>query len=87
MTERRCSDFPAKPGGIMTDEVGVITGEVTLATEVDDAGGVVHRVQYKDADEWYTVTDDSPKSIRDGTDIDTVHAQAVAELSGPEGPA
>jgi hypothetical protein len=86
MSERRRSDFTAKPGGIMTDEVGVITGEVTLATEVDDTGGVVHRVQYKDADEWYTVTDDSPKTIRDGTDIDTVHAQAVAELSGPAGP-
>jgi hypothetical protein len=85
MSERRSSDFTAKPGGVMTDEVGVITGEVTLVTEVDDAGGVIARVRYKDADEWYVVTD-SPSSIPDGSDIDTVHAQAVAQFSSPGGP-
>src|SRR5882757_277322 len=56
MSERRETDFTAKPGGVMTDEVGVITGELTLVTEVDDSGAVVQRVQYKDADEWYVVT-------------------------------
>jgi hypothetical protein len=79
MTERRETDFTAKSGGVMTDEVGAITGEVTLVTEVDDGGGVVQRVQYKDADEWYAVTD-SPKALPPGGDIDTVHEQAVARL-------
>ena len=49
------SDFTPGPGGVMTAEVGVVTGELTLRTEVSDAGGVTLRVQYKGADEWYTV--------------------------------
>ncbi|MEV4171042.1 hypothetical protein [Nonomuraea sp. NPDC049709] len=44
----------AGPGGVMTDEVGVITGEVTVRTEV--AGDqVTVRIQYLDADEWYEI--------------------------------
>jgi hypothetical protein len=79
MSERRETDFTAKPGGVMTDEVGVITGELTLVTEVDDSGAVVQRVQYKDADEWYVVTG-SPKTLPAGTDIDAVHTAAVASF-------
>ena len=79
MSERRSTDFTAKPGGVMTDEVGVITGDLTLVTEVDGGGGVVQRVQYRDAGEWYRMTD-SPTALPEGTDIDTVHAQAVARL-------
>jgi hypothetical protein len=49
------SDFTPGPGGVMTDDVGVVTGELTLRTEVSDAGAVTLRVQYKGADEWYAV--------------------------------
>src|SRR4029434_2884503 len=50
----RTADVNA-PGGVMTDEVGVVTGEWTLRSEL--AGGTVTlRAQYKDADEWYAVT-------------------------------
>lgn len=48
------SDFTPGPGGVMTAEVGVITGDLTLRTEVSDAGAVMLRVQYTGADEWYT---------------------------------
>jgi hypothetical protein len=68
----------------MTDEVGVVTGELTLRTEVDDAGAVVLRVQYKDADEWYTVTG-AKATLADARDVDAVHAIAVALLNRPEG--
>jgi hypothetical protein len=54
--QRYTSDFTPGPGGVMTDEVGVVTGELTLATEVTDDGQAILRVQYLDADEWYTVT-------------------------------
>jgi hypothetical protein len=54
--ERYTSDFTPGPGGVMTDEVGVVTGELTLATEVAAGGDVTLRVEYKDADEWYAVT-------------------------------
>ncbi|HEX6869925.1 MAG TPA: hypothetical protein VF163_02405 [Micromonosporaceae bacterium] len=84
MSDARSTDIVPGPGGVMTDEVGVVTGELTLRTEVDDQGGVVQRVQYKDADEWYVVTG-SRGTLTDGRDIDTVHAQAVALLSRPEG--
>jgi hypothetical protein len=49
------SDFTPGPGGVMTVEVGVVTGELTLRTEITDAGSVTLRVQYKDAAEWYEV--------------------------------
>jgi hypothetical protein len=49
------SDFTPGPGGVMTVEVGVVTGELTLRTEITDTGSVTLRVQYKDAAEWYEV--------------------------------
>lgn len=39
----------------MTVEAGVITGELTLRTEVSDAGEVTLAIQYKGAAEWYAV--------------------------------
>ncbi|WP_040391298.1 hypothetical protein [Catelliglobosispora koreensis] len=49
-------DVIAPPGGVMTDEVGAITGELTLAASEDTASV---KVQYKDAAEWYTVSPES----------------------------
>ena len=54
--QRFTGNFTPGPGGVMTDEVGVVTGELTLATEVGPDGEAVLRVQYLEADEWYTVT-------------------------------
>jgi hypothetical protein len=79
VSEERTSDLVARPGGVMTDEVGAVTGELTLRTEVIDAT-VVHHVQYKDADEWYVVTD-SRRPLGAGEGIDAAHADAVAKLS------
>ncbi|MGH3728288.1 MAG: hypothetical protein ACRDTU_06000 [Micromonosporaceae bacterium] len=49
------SDFTVGPGGVMTPEVGVVTGELTLRTEVSDSGAVTLKIQYKGAEEWYAV--------------------------------
>ncbi|NML55511.1 hypothetical protein HHL19_36140 [Streptomyces sp. R302] len=49
-------DVRAGAGGAMTDEVGVITGDLTVATYALMDGRAVVLVQYKDADEWYTLT-------------------------------
>lgn len=46
----------AGPGGAMTDEVGVITGPLTLRTTAAAGGLARFDVQYTDADEWYTLT-------------------------------
>ena len=81
--DSRSTDITAGQGGVMTDEVGVITGDLTLRTEL--AGGqVVVRAQYKDADEWYAVTG-AKATLRDPADLDAVHAIAVGILNRPEG--
>ncbi|MEV0427067.1 hypothetical protein [Micromonospora sp. NPDC050495] len=82
-TQQRSTDITAGPGGVMTDEVGVVTGELTLRTEWAD-GQVVLRVQYKDADEWYVVTG-GKAALADPAGLDAVHAIAVALLNRPEG--
>lgn len=77
------TDIVAGPGGVMTDEVGVVTGDLTLRTEVSGYDVAV-RVQYKDADEWYTVTG-AKAPLHDPADADAVHAIAVGILNRPEG--
>jgi len=67
----------------MTDEVGVVTGDLTLSTVLDDGTAVV-KVQYKGADEWYTVTGGKAK-LADPKDIDAVHAIATGLLNRPSG--
>jgi hypothetical protein len=79
----RTADITAGPGGVMTDEVGVITGELTLRTEFT-AGQVTLRVQYKDADEWYAVTG-GRAPLPDARGLDAVHTIAVALLDRPQG--
>ena len=79
--ESRTADVNA-PGGVMTTEVGVITGELTLRTELAGDQVVLH-VQYKEADEWYTVAD-GKAALADPADLDAVHALYVALLHRPE---
>lgn len=67
----------------MTDEVGVVTGELTLRTELT-GGQVVLRVQYKDADEWYSVTG-GRAPLADAGALDAVHTIAVGLLHRPQG--
>lgn len=81
--QARTADLVAGPGGVMTDEAGVVTGELTLRTELAD-GRVTLRVQYKDADEWYAVTGASAP-LADPAAVDAVHAIALALLHRPEG--
>jgi hypothetical protein len=81
--DSRQADLTAGPGGVMTDEAGVVTGDLTLRTELS-AGQVTLRVQYKDADEWYAVTGGTAP-LKDPADLDAVHAVALALLHRPEG--
>jgi hypothetical protein len=83
MAEQRTTDIVAGPGGVMTDEVGVVTGDLTLRSELD-GGTVSVRVQYREADEWYSVTG-AKAQLKDPADLDAVHALAVALLNRPTG--
>jgi len=79
----RSTDITAGQGGVMTDEVGVITGDLTLRTELS-GDRVAVRVQYRDADEWYAVTG-ANATLANPADLDAVHAVAVGILNRPEG--
>jgi hypothetical protein len=81
--DSKTSDLVAGPGGVMTDEVGVITGELTLRSELD-GGKLTLRVQYKEADEWYVVTG-GKATLRDPADLGAVHQVVVGILNRPEG--
>jgi hypothetical protein len=75
------ADFIARKGGVMTDEVGAVTGELTLQTELADDGTVQQRVQYRGAEEWYVVTG-SRTTLAEGRTLDQIHADAIVLLSG-----
>ena len=77
------TDIVAGQGGVMTDEVGVVTGDLTLRTEVTGFDVAVS-VQYKDADEWYAVTG-AKAPLHDPKDADAIHAVVVGILNRPEG--
>ncbi|MBB2945653.1 hypothetical protein FB565_005411 [Actinoplanes lutulentus] len=79
----KTTDIVPGPGGVMTDEVGVVTGDLTLRTELV-GGDVVLRVQYKEAEEWYAVTG-GKAPLADPSGLDTVHTIAVGLLNRPEG--
>jgi hypothetical protein len=79
----RSTDITAGQGGVMTDEVGVITGDLTLRTELS-GDQVAVRVQYREADEWYAVTG-AHATLANPADLDAVHAVAVGILNRPKG--
>ena len=81
--QEHVTDIVAGPGGVMTDEAGVITGELTLRTEVTGDKAVL-RVQYKGAEEWYAVTG-ATAALKNPKDAEAVHTIAVALLHRPEG--
>ena len=76
MAANATTDFVAKHGGVMTDEVGVVTGELTLRTEVDDQGAV-QRVQYKDAGRVVRARPALTAALPTGQNIDGLHALTV----------
>jgi hypothetical protein len=79
----RTSDLVAGPGGVMTDEVGVITGELTLRSELDGEK-LTLSVQYREADEWYLLTG-GKATLKDPADLDAVHQIVVGILNRPGG--
>lgn len=54
--ERLVDTVKAGPGGAMTDDVGIVTGDLTVATTLQPHGRAVITVQYTGADEWYHLT-------------------------------
>jgi hypothetical protein len=84
MSAYRTGDFKGAPGVVLTEEVGVITGQLTLRTELADDLTLTLRVQYKDADEWYVVRG-GHATLRDADDLEPVHCLVLGVLDRPEG--
>ncbi|MFD9302142.1 hypothetical protein ACFWCB_05470 [Streptomyces sp. NPDC060048] len=80
------SHVKAGPGGAMTDEVGVITGDVSVTTEAGPDDMVQVRIQYTGAEEWYTLTGspaplppDGPAAFHERV-VESVQAGGAAEV-------
>jgi hypothetical protein len=61
------STITSTTGGIMTEEVGAVTGELEVATRLR-SGTIAVAVRYAGADEWYTV-DGSPIAVNHADEL------------------
>nr|WP_019070619.1 hypothetical protein [Streptomyces hokutonensis] len=68
----------AGPGGAMTDDVGAITGDLTVRTVRRTDHLVAVTVQYTGADEWYALTG-SPVAVPDGA-LESFHSAVLAAV-------
>jgi hypothetical protein len=68
----------------MTDDVGVITGELELRTVLGPDGLARAEVRYAGADEWYALTGGTCK-LADPADLPAVHDLLVGVLNRPQG--
>jgi hypothetical protein len=84
MATEHSSIITAPPGGVWTDEVGVITGSLELRTICGDDGEVRLILRYEGADEWYTVRGATGR-LHDPADAQVLHQVLVGVLNRPEG--
>ena len=67
----------------MTDDVGVVTGDLEIATRLLNAGVFDVRVRYAGAEEWYTVAG-SPVSADGRSSLaEELHEHVVEYLTTP----
>ncbi|MFJ4679260.1 hypothetical protein [Kitasatospora sp. NPDC088783] len=84
-----CEDeATAGPGGAMTVEVGVVTGDLTIRTTRQSGGLVDVQVQYSGAAEWYHLQG-SPATVPEGELEDYHHRvlDAIEDGGAAEAPA
>jgi hypothetical protein len=80
------SPFASTTGGVMTKEVGAVTGDLELATRAEGDALEVS-VRYAGAEEWYTV-EGSPIPLTDTAhsspdELYELHQQILAHLTRP----
>jgi hypothetical protein len=80
---QRSTEVAAGPGGVMTDEVGVVTGDLTVRTEAAGDGSVRALVAYQGALDWYTISG-APTALGN-EELDAVHARLVARVTRGDG--
>ena len=80
--ERR-STITSTTGGVMTEEVGAVTGELEVATR-PRSGTIEVAVKYAGADEWYAV-EGSPIAVNNADELSysELHEHIVRCLTTP----
>ena len=76
--EKKSTIFTATHG-VMTAEVGVISGELELRTTCDDAGTLTLAITYVGAEEWYTLPGEDYR-LHDPRDHEVVHRMLATVL-------
>ena len=80
------STFASTVGGVMTAEVGAVTGDLEIASRLR-AGDVEVAVRYAGADEWYTAEGSPIKSSYAGgsylSELRGLHERIVRHLTTP----
>jgi hypothetical protein len=79
--EKKSTVFTATHG-VMTSEVGVISGELELVTTCNDEGMLTLNITYVGADEWYTLPGEEYR-LHDVRDHEVVHGLLAAVLERP----
>lgn len=77
------STFSPPRGGIMTKEVGVVSGELELHTRADEDGTLTLRLRYAGAEEWYTA-EGGPFQLHDPRDSEVLHEVLISLLHRPQ---
>ncbi|GAB7188997.1 hypothetical protein ATKI12_8828 [Kitasatospora sp. Ki12] len=75
-TQRYEDRVTAGPGGVMTEEVGSITGDLTVVTTAFPDRQAWVAVQYTGADEWYTLTG-TPTPLTENTTLAGYHQRVL----------
>jgi hypothetical protein len=79
--EKKTSIFTATHG-VMTSEVGVISGKLELCTTCDDDGALTLAITYVGAEEWYTLPGEH-YLLHDPRDHEVVHRMLATVLERP----
>lgn len=76
--ETKSSTFTASHG-VMTEEAGVISGELELRTSCDENGALTLAITYVGAEEWYTLPG-GKYILNDPRDHEVVHRMLASIL-------
>ncbi len=80
------SKFVSTAGGVMTEEVGAVTGDLELLTRPTTEAGDARLealVRYAGAEEWYTVSGSPLAKAAGGEDHRALHEEALRQLTTP----
>ncbi|CAN7529195.1 hypothetical protein [Rossellomorea sp. LjRoot5] len=79
--EKKSTVFTATHG-VMTSEVGVISGELELVTACDEDGVLKLSITYVGAEEWYSLPGEEYR-LHDVRDHEIVHKMLATVLERP----